>query len=443
MSEERSELELWMQERIDENRRSLSGAALDRDVPARPVRKAKPVFGVPLSPPAIDHDDHPPEREVPVYRPFKASLPQVGQPSRALAAFRLGHRGVAMWVWAEVLWEDLVRRCCHMFCHDGAMMGIPLAADQLLEARRVLVDSINRGTYDELERAVDRFSTFNRETIQQYDQGTFSPVRYLGGDPPWESIWRELVFACGRALAIDHPLRGFFDLGVAFGEFDRLVSRYYAALYEGIKDDPPLPEIRELALRAAAIPEAVLARSPLLQSLAGIGRDYDRIGHPDAFLIYFEANEHRWEASLLGIDGLRAPGRMASAQVDLVERDLAQTSDEQWGNAPGIGQTPGSEVPGERIPRWDPRTGMLHVGTEFAFPFARQARNIRSILKAFQDQGWKRKIDNPLISMGKTDPSALTQALKAMRKKTVEVVHFFEDLGRACWEWAENSQNSP
>jgi hypothetical protein len=427
MSEEKPEIELWMQERVDEIRRSQSGAAPDQDDSATSVFRAEPVFGAPHPPPAIHHDDHPPERDVPIYRPFKASLARDGQPSRALAAFRLGHLGVSMWVWAEVLWEDLVRRTCHMPCHDGAMKGIPLAVDALLEARRVLDDSIDRGTFDELARAVDRFSAFNRETIDQYVHGTFGPALHLGDDPPWESMWQELVFTCGRALAGDHPLRGVFDLRVAFGHFDRLVSRFYAD-----PENEPVPEIRDLALRAASIPEAILARSPLLDSLARIVPDYDRIGKQDALLGYCKANRETWEESGLGSDSFLILRCTASAQVDLVERDLGRIPAEDFEQPGERSDAPALEDAGGR-PVWNKESLSLMFNDKVIRGVKFDAENLIKILDAFEEDGWETRIDNPIG--GPRARQRLKDAVDTLNKKISPGTIRFGVLGKDAVKW--------
>jgi hypothetical protein len=430
MSEEKADIQRWMQERVDEIRRSQSGAAPDRNDSAHSMFRPKPVFGVPHPPPAIHHDDHPPEREVPIYRPFRASLPRDGQPSPVLAAFRLGHLGVSMWVRAEVLWEDLVRRTCHMPCHDGAMKGIPLAVDELLEARRVLADSIDRGTYDELARAVDRFSAFNRETIDQYVHGTFGPALHLGGDPPWESMWEELVFTCGRALAGDHPLRGVFDLGVAFGEFDRLVSRFYA--------DPgteTIPEIRDLALRAASIPEAILARSPLLDSLARIVPDYDRIGNQDALLGYCKANRETWEASGFGSNSFMIFRCMASAQVDRVERDLGRIPAEDCEKPGERSDAPALEDAGGR-PVWNKKLLILMFNGRMIRRVRCDAAHLIKILDVFQEEDWGTRIDNPIGGAADSQGERLVEAVRTLNNNLLpDTIRFHViDKNSITWE---------
>jgi hypothetical protein len=462
--------------------------------PTSSLYRANPICRLPRQPPPRHHAEDATEITFPLHQPFIPRLGWEEKPSLALAAFQLGQLGVSMWVWADVLWDLLARRSQGHFWHPGAKFGVPDTVARLLSARRVLVDLIPPTISGELKSIIDWFAAFNQELIEKADSGSFNFADHNGVVAPWEGKSDELRFWCDRALPKSHSLRPIFELGVAFGEFDLLASGYYSLLigtpkpevresgcrdsidaiddFEPLPDLVPLPEIGELARRANSTQEAILARSPLLTSLAGIGRDYDRLGHPDALIRYFEENRECWthastknrsnrkgprtvpwygpdgellchvpsnDDQILDFEDPLAISMMATEQARRVEVDLAKIPDDFFEIAVEIEEAPVSEVVEPPRVRWD--QGELSIDGMFCFRLAPQARNLRAILAAFEEKKWAvDKLDNRLISLGSREPNSFSKATGALTEKGNGRIHFYVDLNRVCWRLTGNLQ---
>jgi hypothetical protein len=395
------------------------------------AERAQPSFGLPHPPPARHHDEHPPTRETPIYRPFPAPILGEVSPSRALAAFRIGHLGHSMWCWAEVLWDDLVRRTCGYFNHDGALSGISAMADRLLEARRVLYGSIPSETFDQLERAVDRFTEFNSGLIQQFELGTFNPALYLGQAPPWHTMWRELESACARALHADDPLHPLLALGVAFGEFELHHIRFLA--------DPEaifLPEIQPITLRASLLPDDVLAKSSLLQSLAQLDCECHRLGHPEALMQYYQLNRKTLNLSSEGPQEFMALSELIMAQVREVESDLGQIADDSWAVTvkPQVQDQAAKLLP---KPSWDKGQYELRLGDRIIrLVDSKKAKNLIPILDAFQEDAWPNRMDDPLSGDAASQKDRLKEAVKSLNNGLATGTIVFSVVGGEAIRWA-------
>jgi hypothetical protein len=98
---------------------------------------------------------------------------------------------------------------------------------------------------------------------------------------------------------------------------------------------------------------------------------------------------------------------------------------------------PGSACQGPLSPFWDSDRRELRLGDIVVKRFRQPARNQETIVAAFQEDGWPRRIDNPLAGNGDTDAvDRMHDAVKMLNRYTHHVFRFFSDgLGEGVlWE---------
>jgi hypothetical protein len=103
-----------------------------------------------------------------------------------------------------------------------------------------------------------------------------------------------------------------------------------------------------------------------------------------------------------------------------------------------MAETPLPAVATEEIPRWDAVAGKLWWQGGVLKCLRHDAINQRRILDAFEEQGWQRRIDDPLPgSRGLARKSRLREALRGLnRGQRVPALRFRTDGSGTgiCWE---------
>lgn len=89
------------------------------------------------------------------------------------------------------------------------------------------------------------------------------------------------------------------------------------------------------------------------------------------------------------------------------------------------------------IPQWDHQARILRVGGRIVKRFKRPSPNQEIVLMAFEEEGWPRRIDDPLSPNGEIDPKRrLHDTIKGLnRHQENQLLHFSGD-GRGegvCW----------
>ncbi|MBW3538640.1 MAG: hypothetical protein KY476_00070 [Planctomycetes bacterium] len=91
------------------------------------------------------------------------------------------------------------------------------------------------------------------------------------------------------------------------------------------------------------------------------------------------------------------------------------------------------ETPTRVVPEWDSERRELRLGSAVVKQFLRPAPNQTLILDAFEEEGWPRRIDDPLPPREGVDPrTRLHDAIKHLnRRLTQPLLHFLGD-GTSC-----------
>jgi hypothetical protein len=93
---------------------------------------------------------------------------------------------------------------------------------------------------------------------------------------------------------------------------------------------------------------------------------------------------------------------------------------------------------GPHVPCWDSDRRELRLGDVIVKRFRQPAKNQETILAAFQEDGWPRRIDNPLPGNGDTDAvDRMHDAVKMLNRHTHRLFRFFSDgIGEGVlWEF--------
>jgi hypothetical protein len=82
-----------------------------------------------------------------------------------------------------------------------------------------------------------------------------------------------------------------------------------------------------------------------------------------------------------------------------------------------------------RKPRWDSSTRELWLGRQLIKRFTQPAPNQERILAAFQEEGWPRRIDDPLPGDGRVDQhNRLREAVRSLNEhQTNKLIVFSRD----------------
>jgi hypothetical protein len=98
-------------------------------------------------------------------------------------------------------------------------------------------------------------------------------------------------------------------------------------------------------------------------------------------------------------------------------------------------------------PHWDLRTRTLFVGRRVVKQFRVPSRNQETVLNAFQEEGWPRRIDDPLPCRGGLNAKYRLHFTLARLNRcgTEPLIRFFGDgTGEGiCWEFSDAAADSP
>jgi hypothetical protein len=84
------------------------------------------------------------------------------------------------------------------------------------------------------------------------------------------------------------------------------------------------------------------------------------------------------------------------------------------------------------LPDWDASAGKLSLGGEVIRPVSPQAKNVRKILNAFQEDHWKSRIDNPLP--GGANSRTLRETVRTLNEG-LSGIKFFSDGSATGVRW--------
>jgi hypothetical protein len=128
---------------------------------------------------------------------------------------------------------------------------------------------------------------------------------------------------------------------------------------------------------------------------------------------------------------------LGSAAAETVADDPSATG-AYWGVPPGPVRLANSSHPPGLVPFWNVELRELHLGNILIKRFRRPARNQETILAAFQEDGWPRRIDSPLPSCEDTSAvDRLHDGVKKLNRQTRGLLRFRSDgLGQGVlWEF--------
>ena len=143
---------------------------------------------------------------------------------------------------------------------------------------------------------------------------------------------------------------------------------------------------------------------------------------------------------------LNAHRRAAKSQADVWEFAvdvLAHAGEASEGAtliaSPGLAMATDLFVPGASFPCWDHEYRVLRVGRRTVKRYRRPSPNQELVLAAFQEEGWPRRIDDPLPPRGEQHPKCrLHDTIKWLnRRHEYRLIRFLGDgTGEGvCWEF--------
>ncbi len=98
------------------------------------------------------------------------------------------------------------------------------------------------------------------------------------------------------------------------------------------------------------------------------------------------------------------------------------------------------------VPHWDHQTRVLSVGSSVVKRYRMRAANQEAVLSAFEEEGWPRRIDDPLPPRGELEPKyRLHFTIQCLNQgQPTHQIRFFGDgTGEGvCWELCEASSLS-
>jgi hypothetical protein len=363
---------------------------------------------------------------------------------KPLAAYRLGLLSNSLGMWHKVF-----------FCvpeDRSTWNGIPLSVDQLREARLVLSDEIYPDVRAALDRVLDDLDDMALTLLKSRQKtGAYQGVKFGTRRAPGVEQWDELRLLADGALPGHHPLRPWFNYGVAAGA-------YQLALWDHKPDPGPvddlerLPDILPLVQRAAVLPDAHVRQIPLLHSLVETVYTLTNRGQSAFLHRFIKRNRGAWGFSVERVDKLSVNrvGFILDAHVqhglEHLEPDpLLSVATTPVSNSHAISYGPVCEIAGSghasivegNRPRWDnsQNPGKLWLGDVLLMEVAAQACNVICVLEAFQAVEFRlHTIDNPLP--GRPDPEKLRQTVIQLNgKRKVELIRFYTTLGTKKVGW--------
>ncbi len=338
----------------------------------------------------------------------KAARDRPGRPSmlipRPLAAYRIGVLSRSIRVRIKTLWERPRDR--------STWVGVHQATSQLNEARRVLPPEIDGWFYEESPRLLNHFNRLTADLIQAARAaGQYNGARFGTGPVPGIELWQQLRTLADEALNKGSPLRPYYELGVALGDYQLALWDLDPAAV--MSDDPGLfPDILPVVGRARQLPEDELWRIPLLWAMVRSAPELNS-GEQAAFSSRLIA-ENRDAFRLRGrAVGFRTINELARTLDTRIQEGLQRIASEpaQSGPDPQLGK-----------PSWREDLLELYVRDRCVRRVAKQAHCLIVILNKFENEGWPLiPIANPLPTC--PDADHLSDTLKTLNAG-LSLIHF-------------------
>jgi hypothetical protein len=332
-----------------------------------------------------------------------------------VAAFRLGLGSRSIWIRNKSLWESPG--------DQRTWIGVPQAIGRLDEARRALPPEIAGWTYDSLPFVFAKFNRLTAALIQAArTAGQYDGARFGSGPVPGIELWKELRSLADDALDEGGRLRAFYELGVALGEYQlELWDLDQAAV---LSDDlGRLPDILPVVERVRQLPEVDVRRIPVLRAMV---RSAPELNPGERATFYRRLIDENRDAFCLrtGAVGFSTINELAQTLDTRIQEGLQRIALEP--TRTGSGQR-------REKPWWRRSVLQLHAEGRLVRDVARQAKHMIKILDAFEEDGWPRKIDDPLPK----GPNVLRlQDAVEQLNKGQTTIRFRTHNGRSVtWEW--------
>ena len=340
--------------------------------------------------------------------------------SKPLAAYHLGLLSHTIRMWREVFW----------YCPDEftAHDGVPLAVEKLRQARVELADVMPPNVFGELGRVLDAIDEQAAAMIRAWeadDDSFASWAPALTGETNWKNLRSLADQAIGNASA----LRPWFDLGAAVGSCQAYVQDCAHELIERFGDIERLlvhkpmasreilPCLKHVADAARFLPKQTLAMIPVLSDLVRRLPAHGDALHPDSSAEFLTGDRH-------GLRLVAEPGfNLANANmfVDQIDQSIQEVA----------GQ---AVLPTLSTPQWDGDRSRLLMDGKVIRTVSRLAKNVVQILRAFEDDGWPDRIDDPITGPEANQPTRLHEAIRSLNNG-LTMIRFRSDGTGTGIEW--------
>jgi hypothetical protein len=343
-----------------------------------------------------------------------------GPPSKLipppLAAYRLGLLSCSIWARNKGLWKTPG--------DQSTWFRVLETVSQLDEVRRILRREIDMEIYFfSLPRILDAFNRLTVKLIQAAQTTRLFNGARFGSEPvPGIELWQQLRALADDTLDEGSPLRPYYELGLALGEYQlKLWDLDHAAV---VSNDLGLfPDILPVVERARQLPHDDVRRIPVLRAMV---RSAPELNSGERATFY---------RCLLG-ENRDAFCRPRSAVSFETINQLARTLDSRIQEGLlRIALEPtriGSGQQREK-PSWRKSVLELHAEGRLVRDVARQAKHMIKILDTFEEERWPRKIDDPLPK-GPHVPR-LQDAVHQLNKGQT-TIRFGTHKGRSVtWKW--------
>ena len=261
-------------------------------------------------------------------RPRKSKTQSGGEGgvSRLLAAYRLGYLSRVIRKWLDLSLE---------FPGDDEVWdSVPLSIDQLREARRVLTGEIKANAFSELSVVLNeldglfsRLSESRNEGAETFNQIARGVLR--------SQAFQDLRRVADCALAEGQPSKGWYNLGVALGDYD-LAHRDTYDGEQGSDQVDAAPDITPIVMAAHRLPSDEARKCPLLGSLIEISREKKGRTARAILKEFIDTNYCEGRLSTAS-DGLLSFTHIIDDVNTIIQDDLSNLSDiESRGSSPPI-----------------------------------------------------------------------------------------------------------
>jgi hypothetical protein len=338
--------------------------------------------------------------------------------ARPLAAYRLGHHSHALRMWQQFFWEETGQK--------DTDTGARVAVQEMKEALDALSGEVRPEVLEELLgllREADAVTARMTDLLR-------TPGEFGHGPAPGFSNWQTLRLAADRALEEGSPLRRWFCLGAALGDYE---------LHCHVHKDPlHVPDLRPVLEAARALDGQQVALVPVLRALlhssGGTNTLQPRVILEEALVPLcqgtgVEAHEPiSWLKDVGPLGDTAAMGVLLGKLDDGIQSALAQIRDAARPLAKAVRE--------QEKPRWDKKKGKLLLGDLPIRRVAGHAKNVRLVLDAFEEVGWPDRLDDPIPGRpGKLNSQRLSDTIKSLNTGLKHIRFHTDGTGEGiCWE---------